>query len=77
MKPMNKSDIYKIAELSFGNISVMIIAYGLGKLFEDIEVAVILGFGICILAVAIYYHRKGQETEKKEKEEQRQKGIES
>lgn len=57
---MKMSDVFTLVGVFLALFGLLFLAYGIGLYFNQVQIALILGFGIAILIVAYYFFRKGK-----------------
>lgn len=57
---MKMSDVFTLVSVFLALFGVLVLAYGIGLYFDQVQIALILGFGFAILIVAFYFFRKGE-----------------
>lgn len=57
---MKMSDVFTLVSVFLTFFGVLVLAYGIGLYFDQVQIALILGFGLAILIVAFYFFRKGK-----------------
>lgn len=67
---MKISDVFIIISIFLLLFAILIIAYGLGLYFEQIQVALVIGFGITVLVASAYFFKCGQQRKREENLEQ-------
>ena len=67
---MRTSDVSTLISVFLFLFAALVIAYGFGLLFEQIQVALVVGFGVAISIAAIYFYMKGNSQRKEESLEQ-------
>lgn len=57
---MKMSDVFTLVSVFLALLGVLVLAYGIGLYFDQVQIALILGLGFAILIVAFYFFRKGK-----------------
>lgn len=63
---MKMSDVFILVAVFFALFSVVILAYGFGLLFENVQIALVFGVGVAVFLVAVYFYKRGKCSAKDE-----------
>lgn len=63
---MKTAEVCILVSVFLTLFAVMVIAYGIGLVLNEIQVALVFGFGIVILLAASYFYKKAKSIIKNE-----------
>lgn len=63
---MRTSDVSTLISVFLFLFAALVIAYGLGLLFDKIQEALVFGFGVAILIAASYFWKRGKNQRSEE-----------
>lgn len=64
---MKTAEVYILISVFLTLFAVLVVAYGIGLWLNQIQVALVLGFGVAIFLAALYFYLKGKHMAENEK----------